>query len=301
MKGLFSFIFALMAIVAFAEERVCFGRVFPERNDDFAWENDLVAFRAYGPETQRRGEKAFGYDIFLKYPDKGLVLEKLYGEQCSPKNWHKVDSLKKINPLLAEKFEESFTYHIDHGLGLDCYAVGPTLGAGTAAIINGDSICYPWSYDKVEILENSPYRIQFKLTFAPRTIDCDKNVVETRIITLNAGEHLCHCLVKYDGLTKPYDICVGLRWKGPNLEVVRWEGKNHIQGTEDLGENGKVRLVAILPNGMKEERYIEGQSLGIAEINPGEAFEYYFGFAWSKSDIQTSEQWTNYLGKFGAR
>lgn len=33
------------------------GRQYPERMDDMAWENDLVAFRAYGPALQARGER----------------------------------------------------------------------------------------------------------------------------------------------------------------------------------------------------------------------------------------------------
>ena len=38
------------------------GRYYPERVDDVAWENDLVAFRTYGPALQKSGERAFGYD-----------------------------------------------------------------------------------------------------------------------------------------------------------------------------------------------------------------------------------------------
>lgn len=33
------------------------GRVYPERADDLAWENELQGFRAYGPATQRKGER----------------------------------------------------------------------------------------------------------------------------------------------------------------------------------------------------------------------------------------------------
>lgn len=95
------------------------GRVYPERNDDLAWENGLVAFRAYGPATQRNGERAFGYDLFLKYPDKGPVLERLYAAQTSARNWAVVDSLRKTDPDRAREFERSFTYHVDHGYGMD--------------------------------------------------------------------------------------------------------------------------------------------------------------------------------------
>ena len=85
------------------------GRVYPERADDLAWENDIVGFRAYGPTTQRKGERAYGYDIFFKYPDKGLVLEKLYGPETSPKTWQTVDSLRAISNEQAEEYINSIS------------------------------------------------------------------------------------------------------------------------------------------------------------------------------------------------
>jgi len=41
---------------------VVYGRYYPERLDDIAWENDRAAYRAYGPALQKSGEKAYGYD-----------------------------------------------------------------------------------------------------------------------------------------------------------------------------------------------------------------------------------------------
>ena len=52
-----------------------FARFVPEREDDFAWENDLVAFRAYGPAL--RNQVDAGTDCWLKrvkYP----ILNKWY-------------------------------------------------------------------------------------------------------------------------------------------------------------------------------------------------------------------------------
>ena len=42
------------------------GRQYPERVDDIAWENDLTAYRMYGPALQATGERAFGYDVWVK-------------------------------------------------------------------------------------------------------------------------------------------------------------------------------------------------------------------------------------------
>jgi len=42
-----------------------YGRHYPERVDDIAWENDRIAFRTYGPALQATGERAFGYDVWM--------------------------------------------------------------------------------------------------------------------------------------------------------------------------------------------------------------------------------------------
>ena len=42
------------------------GQLYAWRVDDFTWENDRCAYRAYGPALQRTGEKAFGIDVWLK-------------------------------------------------------------------------------------------------------------------------------------------------------------------------------------------------------------------------------------------
>ncbi len=48
---------------------------------------------------------------------------------------------------------------------MDCYAVGPTLGAGVAALMVNDTIIYPWCYKHQEILDNGPLRFTVKLEF----------------------------------------------------------------------------------------------------------------------------------------
>lgn len=57
------------------------GRCYPERMDDMAWENDLVAFRAYGPALQAKGERGFGYDLFTKYNTTEPMLEAMYAKE----------------------------------------------------------------------------------------------------------------------------------------------------------------------------------------------------------------------------
>ena len=54
------------------------GRHYPARLDDFAWENDLVGFRVYGPALQAKGERGFGYDLFAKRGTDLPVIGKFY-------------------------------------------------------------------------------------------------------------------------------------------------------------------------------------------------------------------------------
>ena len=62
------------------------GRQYPERMDDMAWENELVGFRAYGPALQAKGERGFGYDLFLKRGTSEPILEELYATELNPES-----------------------------------------------------------------------------------------------------------------------------------------------------------------------------------------------------------------------
>ena len=168
------------------------GRYYPERLDDVAWENDLGGYRAYGPALQKRGERGFGYDLFTKYNTTEPILESLYAEELDKEKRAKIAELKKTDPKAAAELQNAISYHIDHGYGMDCYAVGPTLGCGTAALMAGDTIIYPYCYRTQEILDNGPLRFTVKLEFNPLTVRGDSNVVETRVITLDAGSYLSY-------------------------------------------------------------------------------------------------------------
>ena len=53
-----------------------------------------------------------------------------------------------------------------------------------------DTIIYPWCYKTQEVLDNGPLRFTVKLEFNPLAVKGDTAVVETRLITLDAGSHL---------------------------------------------------------------------------------------------------------------
>ena len=78
----------------------------------------------------------------------------------------------------------TLTYHRDHGYGMDAYTVGPTMGAGVPALMEGKEFVYPLCYKEVEILDMGPLRFSARMVFAPVQVGQDKDVVETRVITL---------------------------------------------------------------------------------------------------------------------
>lgn len=278
-------------------ETLVSGRLYPERADDVAWENELVGFRVYGPATQAKGEKSYGYDIFFKYPDNGLVLEKLYEPETDPATWIKHDSLAAIDPGLAEDFVKSFSYHRDHGLGMDCYAVGSTLGAGVAALIDNDSISFPWCYSKAEVLDNGPLRFTVALDFEPRPVGND-TVTEHRVISLDSNSCLNRCTVWFDGLTSDKDIVVGFPLR--DVSPVFADCGNGILAYADPTQgpdNGKAMLGVVLEASAQEHLNRYGHALLKSRMHSDEKFSYHWGFSWDRTGFNSMNDWSSYLNR----
>lgn len=282
------------------------GREYPERDDDVAWENDLVAFRAYGPALQARGERGFGYDLFCKRGTTEPVLEDMYAKQLDPEMWKQVNELRKTDPQAARELENTFTYHVDHGQGMDCYAVGPTLGAGTSALMVNGQLIYPWCYDKAEILDNGPLRFSVKLTFKPIQIGTDSAVVETRLITLDTGSHLNKTVLTYNGLSQPTQLATGIVLHDAT-GATDASSANYIAYEDPTtgADNGKIYIGAVFPmpvlkqtevrftpDEKKQHANAEGHLLAINNYEPGMNFTYYWGFGWNRSDVTDFNAWT---------
>ncbi len=266
----------------------CYGRMYPERVDDIAWENDRGAYRCYGPALQRSGEDAFGNDVWVKNtPD--LVVESRYYNEL-------------VNKL---------SYHVDRGHGLDCYKVGPTLGCGTPALINGDDIIFPYCWKEYELLDNGPLRFTVRLKYNPSKYGNDDNVVENRILSIDKGSNFNKMTVWYDGLTAPADVASGVVIHTEDTESVVL-GKNYVQYADPTdnpkGQNFQIYVAAIFPDGVDQTRKVmyenpvrgnAGHALGIKKgIKAGEKFTYYFGSSWSNYDCRTQKEWQQRIDNF---
>lgn len=292
------------------------GRCYPERMDDMAWENDLVAFRAYGPALQAKGERGFGYDLFTKYNTTEPILEAMYAKELDKETLAKIAELKKTDPKAAAELSRERSYHIDHGYGMDCYAVGPTLGAGVAALMVNDTIIYPWCYKNQEILDNGPLRFTVKLEFTPLTVKEDSTVVETRLITLDAGSHLNKTAVSYSNLKETLPIVAGIVLHEPDGAVVADAANGYITYVDPTTgpDNGKIFMGAAVPTVVKDAKTVlfsekekkernnaDGHVLAVSDYEPGSEYVYYWGFAWDKADIKTADAWNRYMADFAQK
>lgn len=292
------------------------GRCYPERMDDMAWENDLVAFRAYGPALQAKGERGFGYDLFTKYNTTEPMLEAMYAKELDKETLAKIAELKKTDPKAAAELSRERSYHIDHGYGMDCYAVGPTLGAGVAALMVNDTIIYPWCYKNQEILDNGPLRFTVKLEFTPLTVKGDSTVVETRLITLDAGSHLNKTVVSYSNLKETLPIVAGIVLHEPDGAVVADAANGYITYVDPTTgpDNGKILMGAAVPAVVKDAKTVlfsekekkernnaDGHVLAVSDYEPGSEYVYYWGFAWDKADIKTADAWNRYMADFAQK
>lgn len=273
------------------------GKIYPERADDLAWENDVIAFRIYGPATRSRGEKAYGYDIFFKYPSDRPILGKLYEPEIDPRTWQTADSLRNIDPVKADRYIESISYHVDHGLGMDCYAVGPTLGCGAMAVAYGDSILFPWCYETAVITDNGPLRFTARLTFP-----LGRNLKEHCEISLDCGEYLNRSRVWIEGSPSDNTLSVlaGMPRRDSSPAVMRNGLAAFAAYSDPTQGNGNGRAqTGVLAVGLGWKALEEaGHILIRRDIRSGEVIEYMHGYSWSRTRIPDMESWTHYLEDF---
>lgn len=279
---------------------VC-GRQYPERVDDIAWENDRGAYRLYGPALQRNKERAFGNDVWVKNtPD--LVVEQRYNLELS--NHAAVEALRKAgNTAAADSLEELTTYHFDHGYGLDCYKVGPSLGCGAPALMDGNQIVFPYCYTQYEILDNGPLRFTVSLTYETKEFHGEQ-VTEHRLLSLDKGSNFNRQTVWYEGATKPIDMASGVVIHNEDTTSVYMEHPfvAYADPTDNpAGQNFQIYVGVVFPYDQVQTlrvpnegaaNGINGHALAVRRgVQPGQRVTYYWGSAWSKYDCTNFLQW----------
>ncbi len=249
-----------------------YARFVPERKDDFAWENDRIAFRTYGKAIEKTKEDAYGLDVWVKRTDKMIINERY-----------------KLGD-----------YHIDHGNGMDYYHVGFSLGAGNMAPYIKDTIRYSGNYYKWKVLDNGPLRSTFQLFFD--TWNAGGIIVKaTKTISLDAGSQLNRIenVYSFDG-DKPLAVVVGII-KRPETGIISLDEKQGIMSYWEPThkEHGTTGVGSILTSTVNAMLVTDKQILAKTEVKNNEPIIYYSGAAWDKAGkIANSKQWDSYLQTF---
>jgi len=249
-----------------------YARYVPERKDDFAWENDKIAFRTYGKALEKTEGDAYGYDVWVKRTNK-LVLNDRYKRD---------------------------DYHIDHGDGLDYYHVGFTLGAGNMAPFVKDTIRYSGNYHHWRILDNGPLRSTFQLSYDSWNAG-GIEVINTKIISLDAGSQLNRIenIFTFND-KKPMPVVVGII-RREKAGVIALNEQQGIMGYWEptFDKDGTTAVGSILMTPANKMWVDKEQLLSKTSVKNNEPIVYYSGAAWDKAgQITSAKQWQDYLDHF---
>jgi hypothetical protein len=250
-----------------------YGRFVPERKEDFAWENDKIAFRMYGKELENTPkEMAYGMDVWVKSTQRMVI---------------------------NERYKRG-RYHENLGDGMDYYHVGLTLGAGNIAPYLNDSIYYSRNYVRWKILDNGPLRTSFQLEYDDWDV-AGKKVKAIKTISLDAGSQLNKIEASYyyaDSAALPLVVGI-IKRKDPGTLLL--DEKQGVMGywEPEMGDYGITGVGCVFISNPTQMKLTNQQLLTISPSVKNKPFIYFTGAAWNKAGLYTSaDQWFSYLHQF---
>ena len=266
-----------------------FARYVPERLDDFAWENDKIAHRTYGPA--------------LALPANGSGKEVLVTSGLDV--WCKRVSYPIVDRWYNKGHDH---YHHDEGEGMDMYQVGPSRGCGGTGLWDGKTLYSGRNYQTWKVLANGPIRAIFELTYETWNAN-GVFVSETKRFTVDAG----HNLDRIDSTfavtgAKEITVGIGLNKKPADKGQDEKMTTTPVAADGSLAQwvaqktNGELGVALLVPQGFAGFAEDESNQLVLAKAVPGQVLTYYAGAGWSKAGEFTSQQaWLDYVAACAAR
>ena len=253
-----------------------------ERHDNFAWENDVVAHRVYGPDLETyKGDPltSSGVDVWVKRVPR-LVINK----------WYMTDK-----------------YHEDHGEGADFYAVKKSRGCGGLGIWSGGKLYVSKNFTGTRVLANGPIRLIFELTYAAWDTG-GARVSETRRVTLDAGSHFNRVDATLEGGTAGAVVGIGIAKHPGGVEEADSQS-TWLRTWEPLSLNGEGRgnlgCAVVLPPGTHAEvAQTDTDYLVTTPVPKTGPLSYYAGTGWDRGPVHTivdSAAWTKAVQLMSAR
>jgi hypothetical protein len=235
-----------------------YGRFVRERHDDFAWENDLIAHRMYGPDLETWKQEPLtssGVDVWAKRVSKLVV-----------NDWYMMDD-----------------YHKDHGEGADFYSVGKARGCGGLGIWAKDALHVSKNFINSRVLANGPIRLVFELYYAAWEAD-GALVAETKRVILDAGSQFDRFESLFAGARGARAVGIGIaKHAGSALQVDERSG--YMLSWEPLqgGKSGNLGCAIVLPPGASVvPKQTESDYLLVTPAPASGPLRYYAGFGWDR-------------------
>jgi unsaturated rhamnogalacturonyl hydrolase len=262
-----------------------FARSVPERADDFAWENDLVAFRTYGPAL-RPGPENSGIDCWFKrvtYP----IIDK----------WYLQDRIKLPYGNVSK------SYHEDQGDGYDIYHVGDSRGCGGISVWDEGKLHNSDTYIGQRVLKNSGETVVFELDYASNFKG--QILRETKRITLIMGERMFQCDARFtlDGQPVKLKVAIGLNPQVKGTQAVFSPSAGIMTLWETVDHHSLGTGIVLDPKQLTEMiHHTDGsgqQALCLATTDENGSIRWFAGFAWGgQGTITQANQWADYLHQF---
>lgn len=266
-----------------------YARFVPERIDDFAWENDKVAFRTYGPKAQAitesgepGGTLSSGIDCWLKRVDYPII-----------NKWYKQD------------LEEGLSYHQDHGEGLDNYHVGASRGTGGIGIWVDGQLLTSKNYQSWKIIANGPIRTIFELDYGTWQAG-DLDVKEIKRISIDLGSNLYKNTLLLGNYQELPNVTLGITLHDKAGETKISKESGWARYWEPYFGSELSAAIVVNPADIKEviDHRVETPDLSnlLVVCKPSNELTYYAGFAWGKSEqFDLPGGFDNYLADFSQR
>ncbi|ALJ03731.1 hypothetical protein APS56_00555 [Pseudalgibacter alginicilyticus] len=265
----------------------CYSRFVPERTDDYAWENNRVAFRVYGPDAQYRAENnlpqptlSSGVDAWLKRVEYPII-----------NKWYKKDT------------DKTGSYHKDTGEGLDNFHVGISRGVGGIAVKKDTTYYYSKNYTKWRTITTGPIRTSFYLEYA--NWDAGGNeIIESKIISLDYGSNLSKFNTTIQGANT---ISAGLTLHEKDGEVSGSDENAWVSYWQPHADS-EIGTAIVAPKKYfsgfeKYDTESKDESNAYAHLKViDNSVVYYAGFGWKKSkQFNTKDEWESYLNSFSKK
>jgi hypothetical protein len=259
------------------EQFRAYGRFVRERRDDFAWENDLVAFRTYGAALETWAQEPLtssAVDVWFK-KTRRLVIN----------DWYMVDD-----------------YHRDHGEGADLYSAGKSRGCGGSGVWEAGRLWPSANFRDSRVLANGPIRLMFELTYLAWDVN-GRPVRERKRITLDAGQHLNRFESEYaaDG-ARPAQYAAGVK-KAAAAAIAADKAAGTLRSWEPVKGAGNFGCgIVMAPASVADAAEADANSLLVAALPASGPATYWAGFGWDQGgDIADLAAWDAYLAQFARR